>query len=83
MLLANAVLRMASLGNVPYFIAGDFNIDPLKSQVIRAAIADGALVDITAAHAPAPDRLQATFCNQGPTEGMDGAGVHLDRRGHR
>ena len=59
-MIAKAVLRLSSKPNVPYFLCGDFNVDTRDSEVIRAAIADGILVDITLAHGDA-DNPQATF----------------------
>jgi hypothetical protein len=74
LLLGKAVLRLASFSSAPYFLCGDVQIDPRESEVLRSAIADGTLIDITLMHADM-DKPPATYCSQGrPWEGMAGPG---------
>ena len=44
-LLALALARASSFGRVPYILAGDFNEDPLESQVILKAAQSGWWID--------------------------------------
>ena len=65
-LIAAAILRAISFGNVPYYIVGDFNINPKDSEVIKAAIEAGVIMDVPAVHADHPDKLSNTFRRRGP-----------------
>ena len=40
-LLAAALVRMKSMNHIPYYLAGDFNVDPSNSRIIQAAIEAG------------------------------------------
>ena len=53
---------MTPFGEVPYFLCGDINVELSKSEVIRATIAQGNIVDVRLAHAENPDCPQKTFC---------------------
>ena len=73
-MLAKAVLRLVSCSDVPYFLSGDMQLDTRESEVLKAAIADGSVVDVTLMFAE-DGTHPATYTATGtPTEGMTGPG---------
>ena len=67
-----ALLRMLSFTNTPYFIAGDFNIDPAASEVIQQSLGSGKVVDTFQEWETDKENLHPTFCRTGVYEGMRG-----------
>ena len=45
-LLAAAIMRMRSMGNIPYFIATDMNVDPAVTKIVQMAIEANLAYDI-------------------------------------
>ena len=74
-LLAAAVLRMLSFGPVPYFLLGDFNIDPAQSKVLRDACTAGLIVDIPLEFAADRENPQTTYCRDGCSSPCSGKGT--------
>ena len=73
-LIAAAVVRMLQFPHVPYFIMGDFNINPQCSRVISKMVSNGIVHDVLLdwQHGALP---QPTFCRDGVHLGMSGSGV--------
>ncbi len=68
-ILAKAVLRVIEMGDVPYVLMGDVNINPVDSEVLAGAIEAGVLVDIGLA-AQQGAEPHPTYRRSGPFEGM-------------
>ena len=60
--------------NGSILLAGDFNINPMLSPALDAAVSDGQIVDIFSEWAPDETALAATFCRTGVYEHMQGPG---------
>ena len=72
-LIAAAIMRMRQIGNVPYFFAGDFNIDPACSKIMQTAIEAELITDIVDdAFGGNPP---VTYAKGGITEDMNGPGT--------
>ena len=56
--------------DTPYLLARDFNIDPMHSPALDAAVSDGNAVDLFAEWAYDELELSPTFCRTGVCEGM-------------
>ena len=72
-LLAAAIMRMRSMGNIPYFIATDMNVDPAVSKIVQMAIEANLaydIVDDAFGGAPSP-----TYAKGGITTDMSGPGT--------
>ena len=68
-----ALLRMAQMGDVPYFIATDANIDPAKSEAIQKAREAMIACDVVSdAYGGSPP---PTFCRPGVFDGIKGSGI--------
>ena len=71
-LIGRSILRMFEVGQTPYFISGDFNIDPAESNIMKAMVQKGLVIDVPAAHLM---HEQPTFHRKGPMEGVQGKGM--------
>ncbi len=47
-LLAKALVRMMTVGDVPYFLGAEMNVNPEESRVVAGLIERGCLVDLPA-----------------------------------
>lgn len=70
-MIARALARLLEVGDVPSFLAEDFNIDPHESATIKSLLSRGLIVDIPAAFGLGQ---QHTFAREGPVEGEEGEG---------
>lgn len=70
-LIGQAILRMLEVGDVPYFLSGDFNAHPDESDTIKPMIAKGLVVDIPAAFGHGEKHA---YAREGPAEGLQGPG---------
>ena len=52
---------MCAFGDVPYLLCGDFNVTLSKSEVLRAAVSEGDIIDLSVAYAANPDEPENTF----------------------
>ena len=68
---ANSILRMLSMGDVPYFLCGDFNCAFSESRVLTMSKASGKVVDL----AEMWNQTVPTFCRTGPRQGVTGPGI--------
>ena len=73
-LLSYAVRRLKQFQHTPYVLAGDFNIDPLDSEVIALAIDQQELVDVFASRTDDIQAIHPTYAKNGVYEGMAGPG---------
>ena len=72
MVLCTAETRtLLEVGDAPYFLAGDFNINPSESGVIKILVAKGLLIDVSTAFGHGS---QHTFARDGTLEGVEGKG---------
>eukprot|EP00973_Karenia_brevis_P052652 7314480-Karenia_brevis.AAC.1 len=69
-LLSKVFAVAAELGPVPVMIAGDFNVDPSGSNVLKLAVSSGMWYDIAVASASASgDRAKPTCFKNAQSEG--------------
>ena len=67
---ANSILRMLSMGDVPYFFCGDFNCTLSESRLLAMSKASGKAIDL----AETWNQTVPTFCRTGPRQGVTGPG---------
>ena len=73
-LIGYAIKRMMGFRHTPYFLAGDFNVDPASSETIQRAIDEQEVIDVFAARAPDAQAIHPTFASGGVFQGMTGPG---------
>ena len=76
-LLSASVARANQFKQLPYFLAGDFNVEPQRSAALSAAMNTGVFSDIFARWAENQHDLPPTFCADGVHRGMEGPGTPL------
>lgn len=70
-LLTRALTKMLEVGQVPYFLAADLNVQVEQSPTLQRLTNKGLVIDVPAAYGFAE---QHNFCQSGPLQGVEGPG---------
>ncbi len=68
-ILSKAIRRVIEMGDVPYVLMGDINIDPSESEAVASAVEAGVLIDVGFASKLGQDP-DLTYRRSGPFQGM-------------